>query len=46
MVSASRAAIAGVDPALENAARTLGSSEPAILWRVTFLWRGGASWPA
>jgi molybdate transport system permease protein len=36
MVSASRAAIAGVDPALENAARTLGSSEPAILWRVTF----------
>jgi molybdate transport system permease protein len=36
MVSASRAAIAGVDPALENAARTLGSSELAVLWRVTF----------
>jgi molybdate transport system permease protein len=36
MVSASRAAIAGVDPALENAARTLGSSELVVLWRVTF----------
>jgi molybdate transport system permease protein len=36
MVSTSRAAIAGVDPALENAARTLGSSELVVLWRVTF----------
>ncbi len=35
LVGAARAAIAGVDPALENAARTLGSSEPAVLWRVT-----------
>ena len=35
MVQASRAAIAGVDPVLENAARTLGSSEWEILWRVT-----------
>ena len=35
MVQASRAAVAGVDPVLENAARTLGSSEWEILWRVT-----------
>ncbi|HBY97311.1 MAG TPA: molybdate ABC transporter permease subunit [Chloroflexi bacterium] len=35
MVQAARAAIANVDVALENAARTLGSSEPAVLWRVT-----------
>jgi molybdate transport system permease protein len=35
MVQASRAAIAGVDPVLENAARTLGSSEWEVLWRVT-----------
>jgi molybdate transport system permease protein len=35
MVQASRAAIASVDPALENAARVLGSSEPAVFWRVT-----------
>ncbi len=35
LVGAARAAIAGVDPALENAARTLGSSELAVLWRVT-----------
>jgi molybdate transport system permease protein len=35
MVGASRAAIANVDPVLENAARTLGSSEPEVLWRVT-----------
>jgi molybdate transport system permease protein len=35
MVQAARAAIAGVDPALEQAARTLGSSEAAVLWRVT-----------
>ena len=35
MVLSSRAAIAGVDPTLESAARTLGSSEPAVLWRVT-----------
>ncbi len=35
LVLSARAAIAGVDPALENAARTLGSAEPAVLWRVT-----------
>jgi molybdate transport system permease protein len=35
MVQAARAAIANVDPALENAARTLGSPEPEVLWRVT-----------
>jgi molybdate transport system permease protein len=35
MVQASRAAIAAVDPALENAARTLGSSELVVLARVT-----------
>jgi molybdate transport system permease protein len=35
MVQAARAAIAGVDPDLEHAARTLGSSERAVLWRVT-----------
>jgi len=35
LVLSARAAIAGVDPALENAARTLGSSEPTVLWRIT-----------
>jgi molybdate transport system permease protein len=35
MVQAAKAAIAGVDPALERVARTLGSSEIAVLWRVT-----------
>lgn len=35
MVQAARAAIANVDVSLENAARTLGSSELAVLWRVT-----------
>ncbi len=35
MVQASRAALANVDPALENAARTLGSSELEISWRIT-----------
>ncbi len=35
MVQASRAAIASVDPVLENAARTLGSSEWEVLRRVT-----------
>jgi molybdate transport system permease protein len=35
MVGAARAAIADVDPALEKAARTLGSSELEVLWRVT-----------
>jgi molybdate transport system permease protein len=35
MVGAARAAIASVDPTLENSARTLGSSEIEILWRVT-----------
>ena len=35
MVQSARAAIANVDRVLENAARTLGSSELEILWRVT-----------
>jgi molybdate transport system permease protein len=35
MVQSARAAIASVDPVLENAARTLGSSEWEVLWRVT-----------
>lgn len=35
MIQASRAALASVDRSLENAARTLGSSEPEILWRIT-----------
>ncbi|RME05351.1 MAG: ABC transporter permease subunit, partial [Deltaproteobacteria bacterium] len=35
MFQASRAAIANVDPVLENAARTLGASEGEVLWRVT-----------
>jgi molybdate transport system permease protein len=35
MVQSARAAIASVDQVLENAARTLGSSELEVLWRVT-----------
>lgn len=35
MTQSSRAAIAGVDPVLENAARTLGLSEFGVLMRVT-----------
>lgn len=35
MVQASKAAIASVDPVLENAARTLGATEPELIWRVT-----------
>ncbi len=35
MVLSARAAIANVDPALENAARGLGSSEPGVFLRVT-----------
>ncbi|MCS6860419.1 MAG: molybdate ABC transporter permease subunit [Abditibacteriales bacterium] len=35
MVQAARAAIANVNPMLENAARTLGSPEWEVLWRVT-----------
>jgi molybdate transport system permease protein len=35
MVGASRAALSNIDPALENAGRVLGSTEPEILWRVT-----------
>lgn len=35
MVLAAKAAVAGVDPSLESAARTLGSSEPAVFLRVT-----------
>jgi molybdate transport system permease protein len=35
MVQAARSAIRSVDPLLENAARTLGSSEPGVFFRVT-----------
>jgi molybdate transport system permease protein len=35
MIQSSRAALANVDPVLENAARTLGSSEIRIFWRIT-----------
>jgi molybdate transport system permease protein len=35
MAQSARAAIAGVDRRLEDAARTLGSSELEVLWRVT-----------
>jgi len=35
MVQAARTAIRGVDPVLENAARTLGSSEAAVFFRIT-----------
>jgi molybdate transport system permease protein len=35
MIMATKAAIAGVDPALEKVARTLGASELGVLWRVT-----------
>lgn len=35
MVQAARAAIASVDPTLEQAARTLGSTEWEVLWRIT-----------
>lgn len=35
MLQAAKAAIAGVDPVLEKAARTLGSSGPAVFVRVT-----------
>ena len=35
MIQSARTAIASVDQVLENAARTLGSSEWEILWRVT-----------
>jgi molybdate transport system permease protein len=35
MVQAAQAALAGVDPALENAARTLGSGEAELFFRVT-----------
>ncbi len=35
MVESTRAAIANVNPDLEAAARTLGSREPEILWRIT-----------
>lgn len=35
MIIATKAAIAGVDPTLEKVARTLGSSELEVLWRVT-----------
>jgi molybdate transport system permease protein len=37
-----RAALEGVDPTLEKAARTLGTSEWGVFWRVSFplAWRG------
>ncbi len=35
MVQSAKAAIGSVDPVLENAARTLGSSELEIIWKVT-----------
>ncbi len=35
MVESTRAAIANVNPELEAAARTLGSSEVEVLWRIT-----------
>ncbi len=35
MIQSSRAALASVDPTLEQAARTLGLSEWRILWRIT-----------
>jgi molybdate transport system permease protein len=35
MVQAAQAALSGVDPALENAARTLGSSEAELFFRIT-----------
>jgi molybdate transport system permease protein len=35
MIQSSRAALANVDPVLEHAARTLGSSELCIFWRIT-----------
>ncbi|MBT3341685.1 MAG: molybdate ABC transporter permease subunit [Gemmatimonadetes bacterium] len=35
MVQAARASLAAVDPALEQAARTLGCSELMVLWRIT-----------
>jgi molybdate transport system permease protein len=35
MVESTRAAIASINPELEAAARTLGSTEPEVLWRVT-----------
>lgn len=35
MVQASKAALESVDPAMENTARTLGSTELEVIWRVT-----------
>ena len=35
MFQSSRAAISSIDPAIENAARTLGSSESEVFWRIT-----------
>lgn len=35
MVQSSKAALESVDPVVENAARTLGSSELEVIWRVT-----------
>jgi molybdate transport system permease protein len=35
MVQASKAALVSIDPTLEKVARTLGSSERDVLWRVT-----------
>ena len=46
LVQSARAAIAGVDPALEQAARTLGSSELEVLVGLPCRWHAAASWPA
>jgi molybdate transport system permease protein len=35
MVQSAKAAIENVDPTVENAARTLGSTEAQVIWRVT-----------
>jgi molybdate transport system permease protein len=35
MVQSSKAALESVDPTIENAARTLGSTELEVIWRVT-----------
>ena len=40
-----RATFEGVDPNLENAARTLGLSVAGVFLRVSCPWPGGASWP-
>lgn len=46
MIQSSKAALANVDPRLEQAARTLGASELRIITRITLRWRGAELWPA